>query len=146
MLVHPAGGSIAGLEEEFSLGSVVITGYFKFYLTRGAQKISQLAVVRMQLREVELRRSLKTPPSDVDPDKDLVVVYNRVPKTGSTSLVGVAYDLCKLNNFHVLHLNITGNMHVLSLANQLRFVQNVTRWTSIKPAFYHGHVAFVDFG
>nr|CAD7587959.1 unnamed protein product [Timema genevievae] len=115
------------------------------YLEDSKQNL-ELAVVRMQLREVELRRSLKTPPSDVDPDRDLVVVYNRVPKTGSTSLVGVAYDLCKLNNFHVLHLNITGNMHVLSLANQLRFVQNVTRWTSIKPAFYHGHVAFVDFG
>lgn len=80
-----------------------------------------------------------------DTDENLVVIYNRVPKTGSTSFVGVAYDLCKRNKFHVLHINITANMHVLSLPNQYKFVQNITRWTDMKPALYHGHMAFLDF-
>lgn len=52
-------------------------------------------------------------------DDDLVVIYNRVPKTGSTSFINLAYDLCKKNNFFVLHINITANMHVLSLPNQV---------------------------
>lgn len=78
-------------------------------------------------------------------EDDLVVIYNRVPKTGSTSFVGIAYDLCKKNNFHVLHVNITSNNHVLSLSNQHKFVQNISRWDAMKPALYHGHFAFLDF-
>lgn len=74
-----------------------------------------------------------------------VIIYNRIPKTGSTSFMGVAYDLCKNNGFHVLHINVTGNNHALTFANQFRFVQNVTYWNSMKPAIFHGHVAFVDF-
>lgn len=80
-----------------------------------------------------------------DSDEDLVVIYNRVPKTGSTSFVNLAYDLCKKNRFHVLHINITANMHVMSLPNQIRFVNNVTRWNAVKPALYHGHMAYLDF-
>lgn len=78
-------------------------------------------------------------------DDDLVVIYNRVPKTGSTSFVGVAYDLCKKNHFKVLHINITANMHVMSLNNQYKFAQNVTQWHEVKPALYHGHMAFLNF-
>lgn len=52
-------------------------------------------------------------------DDNLVVIYNRVPKTGSTSFINLAYDLCKRNHFYVLHINITANMHVLSLNNQV---------------------------
>lgn len=50
---------------------------------------------------------------------DIIVIYNRVPKTGSTSFVGVVYDLCKKNKFHSLHINVTNNMHTLTLANQV---------------------------
>lgn len=53
-------------------------------------------------------------------DDNLIVIYNRVPKTGSTSFINLAYDLCKRNHFYVLHINITANMHVLSLNNQVR--------------------------
>lgn len=78
-------------------------------------------------------------------DDDTVVIYNRVPKTGSTSFVGVAYDLCKKNNFKVLHINITANRHIMSLNNQYKFAQNVTKWDEVKPALYHGHMAFLNF-
>ncbi|XP_011506451.1 PREDICTED: heparin sulfate O-sulfotransferase-like [Ceratosolen solmsi marchali] len=74
-----------------------------------------------------------------------VVIYNRVPKTGSTSFVGVVYDLCKKNKYHTLHINITNNMHTLTLPNQIQFIRNISQWDSIKPAFYHGHMAFLDF-
>ncbi|XP_033227654.1 heparin sulfate O-sulfotransferase-like [Belonocnema kinseyi] len=76
---------------------------------------------------------------------DIVLMYNRVPKTGSTSFVGVVYDLCKRNKFHTLHINITNNMHTLMLVNQVNFVRNITLWDDIKPAFYHGHMAYLNF-
>lgn len=78
-------------------------------------------------------------------DRDTIIMYNRVPKTGSTSFVNVAYDLCKRNRFNVLHLNITGNLHVMSIADQARFVRNVTQWYAKKPGLYHGHVGFINF-
>lgn len=78
-------------------------------------------------------------------DADSVIIYNRVPKTGSTSLIGLAYDLCSINKFNVLHLNISKNSHILSLEEQRRFVKNVTNWKEKQPAIYHGHVAFIDF-
>ncbi|KAG8182017.1 hypothetical protein JTE90_013949 [Oedothorax gibbosus] len=77
--------------------------------------------------------------------EDSVIIYNRVPKTGSTSFMGIAYDLCSRNGFNVLHINTTKNSHVLSLSDQVRFVQNVSYWGAKKPALYHGHIAFLDF-
>lgn len=56
--------------------------------------------------------------------KDLIVIYNRIPKTGSTSFINVAYDLCKINSFNVIHLNVTKNSHYLSLADQVWFSNN----------------------
>lgn len=52
-------------------------------------------------------------------DQKPLVIYNRVPKTGSTSFVNVAYDLHSHNSFRVLHVNITGNSHVLSVYDQV---------------------------
>lgn len=75
-----------------------------------------------------------------------IVFYNRVPKTGSTSFTGVVYALCSKNNFHVIHLNVSKNLHVMGLPDQMRFARNVTTWTSKMPSFYHGHQAYLDFG
>ncbi|XP_035224108.1 heparan sulfate 2-O-sulfotransferase 1-like [Stegodyphus dumicola] len=76
---------------------------------------------------------------------DSIIIYNRVPKTGSTSFMGIAYDLCTRNGFNVLHINTTKNSHVLSLSDQARFVHNVSTWSAKKPGLYHGHIAFLDF-
>ncbi|XP_015789555.1 heparin sulfate O-sulfotransferase [Tetranychus urticae] len=79
-------------------------------------------------------------------DEDRIVIYNRVPKTGSTSLMGIAYDLCGPNKFNVIHLNTTKNSHVLSLPDQAYFVQNLTQWKERRPMIVHGHLSFLDFG
>lgn len=115
-------------------------------------------IARHELAEVEQRHSEDTagreslqqqqqqqPPSPVADKDDMVIIYNRVPKTASTSFTNIAYDLCGKNHFHVLHINTTKNNPVLSLQDQVRFVRNVTSWGAMKPGFYHGHVAYLDF-
>ncbi|XP_005919847.1 heparan sulfate 2-O-sulfotransferase 1 [Haplochromis burtoni] len=105
-------------------------------------------IARHEVAEVEQRHSEYGGGREVPPiveNDDTVIIYNRVPKTASTSFTNIAYDLCGKNRFHVLHINTTKNNPVMSLQDQVRFVRNVTSWREMKPGFYHGHVAYLDF-
>ncbi|XP_037530952.1 heparan sulfate 2-O-sulfotransferase 1 [Nematolebias whitei] len=105
-------------------------------------------IARHEVAEVELRHSEDGWGRGLAPlaeNDDMFIIYNRVPKTASTSFTNIAYDLCSKNLFHVLHINTTKNNPVMSLQDQVRFVQNVTAWREMKPGFYHGHVAYLDF-
>ncbi|XP_065829819.1 heparan sulfate 2-O-sulfotransferase 1-like isoform X2 [Oscarella lobularis] len=74
-----------------------------------------------------------------------LVMYNRVPKTGSTTFMGLVYSLCAKNEFNAIHLNTTKNSQVMSIADQYHFSHNITAWTEKLPGFYHGHVSYIDF-
>ncbi|RUS72186.1 hypothetical protein EGW08_020051 [Elysia chlorotica] len=80
-----------------------------------------------------------------DLGEDTIIIYNRVPKTGSTSFLGIMDQLCKMNDFHTAHFYISRYMRVLGLADQRRFITKITNWEKMKPALYHGHAAFMDF-
>lgn len=81
-----------------------------------------------------------------DPLTDSAVIfYNRVPKTGSTSFVGIVYEVCRDLGYHVIHVNTSRNSHVLSLLDQERFVSNISHWKDRRPALFHGHISFIDF-
>eukprot|EP00794_Sanderia_malayensis_P016017 gene16017-17634_t len=77
-------------------------------------------------------------------DESLIVLYNRVPKTGSTSFMKVIYQLAPVNRFNTLYVNVTAKKRVMNLAAQVVFVRNITEWRT-KPAFYHGHFPYLNF-
>lgn len=139
----------------FLICFVIIAIFYENQLTKLGDKLLQLgkkffsfscSILKYQLSEIahdKLQASQSEQNKNLD--DNLIILYNRVPKTGSTSFVGIAYDLCKKNEFYVLHVNITANSHILTLDNQIKFIYNVTNWTNMKPALYHGHFAFLDF-
>uniref|UniRef100_A0A915CNW4 Uncharacterized protein n=1 Tax=Ditylenchus dipsaci TaxID=166011 RepID=A0A915CNW4_9BILA len=75
-----------------------------------------------------------------------IIFYNRIPKTGSTTLTNaLGHDLSVVNHFHTIHVNLTKNNFAMNLVDQGLLIRNICTWTEVQPAFYHGHVAFLDF-
>ncbi|XP_035684946.1 heparan sulfate 2-O-sulfotransferase 1-like isoform X1 [Branchiostoma floridae] len=99
----------------------------------------------MQLHSLQVPQFRRSD-DDLAKSNDQIVIYNRVPKTASTSFVGLAYDLCQRNGYNVIHLNTTRNSPIMSIQDQERFVTNVTNWNAKKPVFYHGHLSYLEFG
>jgi len=81
-------------------------------------------------------------PSSSNPSQP-IVIYNRVPKTGSTSMMNVVYELFSKNRFRVVQLHVTQYKHMLTLADQIHFSRNISGWSNT-PTFYHGHFAYFD--
>lgn len=154
---------------KFQLLALLAFAVAMFFLENQIQKLEESrgklerAIARHEVREIEQRHTQDGQRDRADgpvlgagpaagrggaglPDtEDVVIIYNRVPKTASTSFTNIAYDLCGKNRYHVLHINTTKNNPVMSIQDQVRFVKNVTEWREMKPAFYHGHVSFLDF-
>lgn len=85
------------------------------------------AIARHEVREIEQRHTqdgVRERDSSAsflpDSEDDVVIIYNRVPKTASTSFTNIAYDLCGKNHYHVLHINTTKNNPVMSIQDQVR--------------------------
>lgn len=83
--------------------------------------LTERAIARHEVREIEQRHTVDGPRQDrtLDEEDDVVIIYNRVPKTASTSFTNIAYDLCAKNKYHVLHINTTKNNPVMSLQDQV---------------------------
>ncbi|KAE8610698.1 hypothetical protein XENTR_v10012207 [Xenopus tropicalis] len=138
---------------KLQLLAVLTFGVLMLFLENQIQKLEESkeklerAIARHEVREIEQRHSMDGTRQEIvlDDDEDILIIYNRVPKTASTSFTNIAYDLCAKNKYHVLHINTTKNNPVMSLQDQMRFVKNVSSWREMKPGFYHGHISFLDF-
>ncbi|KAK3801730.1 hypothetical protein RRG08_033914 [Elysia crispata] len=144
---------------------VVISLLFCFRVYRNfgclKQELEILADSHVKLQQTfvnsKLKSSLVSISSDESADNiywskkgakardDAIILYNRVPKTGSTSFARLTLDLCTINGFSSIYVNISHCERVLSLANQMKFITNITNWDEAKPAVYHGHMPFIDF-
>ena len=60
--------------------------------------------------------------------ENTVIIYNRIPKTGSTSLMQIPYELCNRLKYNVLLLNITGGprSYTMNLRDRMKFASNIT--------------------
>ncbi|XP_076455198.1 heparan sulfate 2-O-sulfotransferase 1-like [Babylonia areolata] len=115
----------------------------------GARLKLERAVSRLQEEQLPMSsRQLSSSDEQEGPqfgDDDTIVIYNRVPKTGSTTLAGIMYALCSINKYFVIHIGMFHSAKTIALSDQMRFINNITTWQEKKPALYHGHMAFIDY-
>ncbi|MCJ8729652.1 hypothetical protein PDJAM_G00108920 [Pangasius djambal] len=113
---------------KFQLLALVLFALAMLFIENQIRKLEESraklerTMARLELREVEQRQNhdtVRESPALAESD-DLLIIYNRVPKTGSTSFTNIAYDLCAKNRYHVLHINTTKNNPVMSLQDQVR--------------------------
>ena len=75
----------------------------------------------------------------------MLILYNRIPKTGSTSFVSVLYKLHEINQFSVAYVNVSSSRHRFTFLDKHRFAKNISNWNKRKPGVYHGHFPFLHF-
>lgn len=116
--------------------------------------IMELQLMKLQTGDVRTSKNvIRDIPSNIGSseghsfmdEESSVVLYNRVPKTGSTTFTNFVYDSSKKNSIYVLHINTTKNSHIMSLRDQYKLIQNITDWQKFRPVFFHGHMAYLDF-
>ncbi|XP_025113409.1 heparan sulfate 2-O-sulfotransferase 1-like isoform X1 [Pomacea canaliculata] len=109
----------------------------------------EMTVAKLQHDKLYMTRRQLAAADDLDGvdfgDDDTVVIYNRIPKTGSTTLAGIMYALCFVNKYFVIHVGMMDRAKTIALSDQMKFMQNITNWQEKKPALYHGHMAFIDY-
>ena len=117
-------------------------------------------------------QSLSNPKKKQNIDSTLFI-YNRIPKTGSTSFMSVLYKLTKspppsivsnsdtsrsspdssgldptssrATQLNVLYVNVSSKSRIMTPLDESWFVHNITTWSDRMPAIYHGHFPFINF-
>ena len=103
-----------------------------FLFLVGLMQIITLVLVLNSYNGNKMRLIDSTGPSSF-PDslskfRNNIVIYNRIPKTGSTSLMQLPYELCNKLKYNVLLLNITGGprSYTMNLQDRMAFSWNIT--------------------
>ena len=82
-----------------------------------------------------------------DNSKGMILIYNSIPKTGSTGVWRVIYTLESKNSFNVEYVNVSSKNRVFSFINKFKFkfAKNVSLWYSPRPTLFHENFHFVNF-
>jgi len=95
---------------------------------------------------MKLPQVKEDPPVHVKEREDgLLIVYNRIRKTGSTSFINVLYNLHHQNQFALTYVTVSSSNTRFTFIDQYKFARNITYWYSFKPALFHGHFPFINF-
>ena len=79
------------------------------------------------------------------PQNPKIVVYNRIPKSGSTSIVRIFEHLSLLNGFRVYRFAIYNPLGFLNPLLHKAFVDDVTSLSYRTNLFVHGHFFHINF-
>ena len=61
-------------------------------------------------------------------DQDYLIIYNRVPKTGSTTFANIVYSLCGRRHFNVIYVRAEKNAHIYSIVDQVSLCDRCSSW------------------
>ena len=106
----------------------------------------QVSISSINRNSQHQRRRPRTP--NVEPNnspENIVIVYNRIPKTGSTSFMNATYKLALVNRFSVALVKLSTKKYLWHFNDQYFFAKNITLWQARKPAVFHGHFPFLGF-
>ena len=73
-----------------------------------------------------------------DNSKGMILIYNSIPKTGSTGVWRVIHTLESKNSFHVEYVNVSSKNRVFSFMNKFKFkfAKNVSLWYSLVLLYF----------
>ncbi|CAL4119977.1 unnamed protein product, partial [Meganyctiphanes norvegica] len=80
---------------------------------------------------------------NVTSPKTRILMYNRIPKTGSTTLIKILHQLADLNNFHHLHSRDYTNQN-MSDADQQELPKKLVRIPTKSPFSFDRHFFFFE--
>lgn len=74
--------------------------------------IASLALLCYLLPVTYLRSSLTFARSSTfDAEDNTILIFNRIPKTASTTLMHIPYNLCTQNKYHVILVDVNRSQH-----------------------------------
>ena len=112
-----------------------------------------ILVLWLLLHRTNVRRTIIPVPlisndgTGADSSKGVILIYNHIPKTGSTRVLTVTRTLGTKNEFNVKFVNVSFDNRVFSFMNEFkfRFARNVSHWYNFHPVLFQGTFHFISF-
>ena len=139
------------LEQNYVMGLLIQQSsvrHFVIILIFGTLGLITLfsGILKHQTKSFELQKY----PKPDQTSTNSIILYNRIPKTGSTTLANIFNGLSSINKFWAVNINSSypdgkfGNALIWPVAEQREFLINITTSEKHKKAIYHGHFGFIS--
>lgn len=91
------------------------------------------------------RRSFLIPSGRLNSNNGKIVVFNRIPKTGSTSVVRIFETLSRRNNFRVYRVAIFNPLQFLNPLAHKALIDKISSISHYSNLIVHGHFYHLNF-